>query len=63
MDRYRIERVGREFIVVAGNVSLLKCETKRRAEATIRAALNLLDQPAEWQITIDKRETRVLRSS
>jgi hypothetical protein len=33
MDGYRIVEVGDEFVVFAGNASVLRCQTQRDAEA------------------------------
>jgi hypothetical protein len=50
MDGYRIVEVGDEFVVFAGNASVLRCQTQRDAEAVVASALDLLENPNElWR--------------
>jgi hypothetical protein len=55
MDGYRIVEVGDEFVVFAGDVSVLRCQTQRDAEAVVASALNLLENPNEWWRSLEQR--------
>ena len=48
MDNYRITQVGHDFIIFAGDVSILKCQTEKDAQSAIAVALDLLEHPDEW---------------
>ena len=48
MDKYRVMQVGRDFIIFAGDVSVLKCQTERDAEKVIAVAVDLFENPDEW---------------
>jgi hypothetical protein len=54
MNQYHIERAGRDFVVFAGDVRVLKCSTKRKAEVIVAAALGLVDKPLERRATINE---------
>ena len=45
MDKYRVMQVGCDFIIFAGDVSALKCQTERDAQNVIAVALDLLETP------------------
>jgi hypothetical protein len=55
MDGYRIVEVGNEFVVFAGNASVLRCQTQRDAEAVVASALDLLENPNEWWRYLEQR--------
>ena len=55
MDGYRIKKVGHDFVVVAGDVSVLKCRTEKEAQITIRMALDLLKNPDRWRNVLRQR--------
>jgi hypothetical protein len=55
MDGYRIVEVGDEFVVFAGNASVLRCQTQRDAEAAVASALDLLENPNEWWRSLQQR--------
>ena len=48
MDKYRVMQVGCDFIIFAGDVGVLKCQTERDAQNVIAVALDLLEYPDEW---------------
>jgi hypothetical protein len=55
MDGYRIMQVGCEFVVFAGDVGVLKCQTERDAQIAIAVALDLLENPDEWWNVLRQR--------
>jgi hypothetical protein len=55
MDGYRIKKVGHDFVVVAGDVSVLKCRTEKEAQIAIRMALDLLENPDQWWNVLRQR--------
>jgi hypothetical protein len=55
MDKYRVMQVGRDFIIFAGDVSVLKCQTERDAEKVIAVALDLFENPDEWWNVLSQR--------
>ena len=55
MDKYRVMQVGRDFIIFAGDVSVLKCQTERDAEKVIAVALDLFENPDEWWRVLRQR--------
>ena len=55
MDRYRIEEVRGGFVVFAGNVSVLRCQTERDAEVAVATALDLLENPNDWWRALQER--------
>jgi hypothetical protein len=55
MDKYRVMQVGRDFIIFAGDVSVLKCQTERDAEKVIAVALGLFENPDEWWNVLSQR--------
>ena len=63
MDQYHVERIGRDFIIFVGNVSILRCSTKRKAENTIAAALHLLDKRTERRAATGGLEVERRRGS
>jgi len=55
MDGYRIRQVGHDFVVFAGDVSVLKCQTEKDAQIAIAVALDLLEHPDEWWSVLRQR--------
>lgn len=55
MDKYRVMQVGRDFIIFAGDVSVLKCQTERDAEKVIAVAVDLFENPDEWWNVLSQR--------
>jgi hypothetical protein len=55
MDGYRIVEVGSNFVVLAGDVSVLRCQTERDAEMAVATALDLLENPDEWWRFLQER--------
>jgi hypothetical protein len=55
MDGYRIMQVGHDFVVFAGDVSVLKCQTEKDAQNAIAVALDLLENPDEWWNMLSQR--------
>jgi len=55
MDNYRIMQVGHDFIIFAGDVSILKCQTEKDAQIAIAVALDLLEHPDEWWSVLPQR--------
>jgi hypothetical protein len=55
MDGYRIVEVGSDFVVLAGDVSVLRCQTERDAEMAVATALDLLENPDEWWRLLQER--------
>jgi hypothetical protein len=55
MDGYRVMQVGPEFIVFAGDVGVLKCQTEKDAHAAIAVARDLLENPDEWWSVLRQR--------
>ena len=55
MDNYRITQVGHDFIIFAGDVSILKCQTEKDAQSAIAVALDLLEHPDEWWSVLRQR--------
>ena len=55
MDGYRVMQVGPDFIVFAGDVGVLKCQTEKDAQAAIAAAMDLLENPDEWWSVLRQR--------
>ncbi|WP_244071423.1 hypothetical protein [Bradyrhizobium sp. Ce-3] len=50
MSEYSIVRVGNEYIVQAGDKSILKISSRRRAVKIMTLAADLLDQEAVQQV-------------
>ncbi len=48
-------QVGPDFIVFAGDVGVLKCQTENDAQAAIAAAMDLLENPDEWWSVLRQR--------
>ena len=42
MQRYSINKVGKDFVVQAGNESVLKCASRRKAARTVSDANDLM---------------------
>jgi hypothetical protein len=57
MDRYRMVQIGRDFVIFAGGVSVLKCQTERDAQITIAVALELQANPDERWAELRQRLT------
>jgi hypothetical protein len=55
MDGYRVMQVGPDFIVFAGDVGVLKCQTEKNAQAAIAVAIDLLENPDEWWSLLHQR--------
>jgi hypothetical protein len=55
MDGYRIMQVGLDFIVFAGVVGVLKCQTENDAQSAIAVATDLLENPDEWWSVLRQR--------
>jgi hypothetical protein len=57
MDGYRIVEIGGDFVVFAGDVSVLRChyQTARDAEVAVATALDLLKNPNEWWRVLQER--------
>jgi hypothetical protein len=55
MDGYRVMQVGPDFIVFAGDVGVLKCQTEKDAQAAIAVAMDLLESPDEWWSVLRQR--------
>jgi hypothetical protein len=55
MDNYRIMQVEHDFVVFAGSVSILKCQTEKDAQIAIAVALDLLEHPDEWRKSLRQR--------
>ena len=55
MDGYRVMQVGPDFIVFAGDVGVLKCQTEKDAQTIIAVALDLLENPDEWWSVLRQR--------
>jgi hypothetical protein len=55
MDGYRVMQVGPDFVVFAGDVGVLKCQTEKDAQAAIAVAMDLLENPDEWWFVLRRR--------
>jgi hypothetical protein len=55
MDGYQIKEVGGGFVVLAGDVSILKCQTERDAEVAVSTALDLFENPNNWWPALQER--------
>jgi hypothetical protein len=55
MDGYRIMQVGHDFVVSAGDVNVLKCQTEKEAQTIVAAALDILENPDEWWSVLRQR--------
>jgi hypothetical protein len=55
MDGYQIKEVGGCFVVFAGDVSVLRCQTERDAEVAVSTALELLEKPNDWWRALQER--------
>jgi hypothetical protein len=55
MDGYRIMQIGHDFVVSAGDVSILKCQTEKEAQTIVAAALDILENPDEWWSVLRQR--------
>ena len=55
MDGYRIMQVGHDFVVSAGGVNVLKCQTEKEAQTIVAAALDILENPDEWWSVLRQR--------
>jgi hypothetical protein len=55
MDEYRVMQVGPDFIVFAGDVGVLKCQTQKDAQSAIAVAIDLLENPDEWWSMLRQR--------
>jgi hypothetical protein len=55
MDGYRVMQVRPDFIVFAGDVAVIKCQTEKDAEAAIAVAMGLLENPDEWCSVLRQR--------
>jgi hypothetical protein len=55
MDGYRVMQVGPDFIVFAGDVGVLKCQTEKDAQTAIAVAMDLLENPDEWWSVLRQR--------
>ena len=55
MDNYRIMQVGHDFIIFAGDVSILRCQSEHDAQIAIAVALDLLEHPDEWWNVLRQR--------
>jgi hypothetical protein len=55
MDGYRIMQVGHDFVVSAGDVHVLKCQTEKEAQTIVAAALDILENPDEWWSVLRQR--------
>jgi hypothetical protein len=50
-------QIGRDFVIFAGGVSVLKCQTERDAQITIAVALDLQANPDERWAELRQRLT------
>ena len=55
MDGYRVMQVAPDFIVFAGDVGVLKCQTEKDAQTAIAVAMDLLENPDEWWSVLRQR--------
>jgi hypothetical protein len=55
MDGYRVMQVGPDFVVFAGDVGVLRCQTEKDAQAAIAVAMDLLENPDEWWSVLRRR--------
>jgi hypothetical protein len=63
MDGYRAMQVGPDFIVFAGDVGVLKCQTEKDAQSAIAVAMDLLENPDEWWSVLRLAANDVTRQS
>jgi hypothetical protein len=57
MDGYRIVEVGSDFVVLAGDLSVLRCQTERDAEMAVATALDHGDADTACLLSEAKRKT------
>ena len=55
MDGYQIKEVGGDFVIFAGDLSVLRCQTERDAKVAVSSALDLFENPNNWWRALQER--------